>query len=118
MKLHFIMINNDIKEDYYSNYSNVGNSIVFSDGKNELKIIKGDIITFTKKGEANMVQGFKLDTYIKGKYEIMGLNINIASYTKKMQINEKGMFIEYDQYLDDEYSSTIKIYIKYTSKEE
>lgn len=116
MRLHFIMINNNIKENYFAEYKKINNKIVFSDSKNVIEIINEDgTITITKKGEANMVQSFKLNTYIKGKYEVMGIDINIASYTKKLEINEKGMFIEYDQYLDDELSSEIKIYIKYTS---
>lgn len=109
------MFNGDVKEDYYSDYIKKDNQIVFSDKKNTLKIIiDEDCLVFTKNGEVNMVQKFKLNTYIEGNYEVMGLSINIASYTKKIKLNEKGLFIEYDHYLDNQINSVAKIYIKFT----
>lgn len=113
MKVHFIIINKDVKEDYFSDAKQINNTIIFNNKGIETKFIINDDITIERKGNMHYIQKYILNKKIKGIYEIMGMNINISAFTKKININESGLFIEYDQYLDDLYESTIKIYLKF-----
>lgn len=115
MKVHFIIINKDLKEDYFVEALEKNNEkIIFE--KNNVKTefyFNKNGITVYRYGEMKYKQDFILNKKIKGFYEILNMNINIEALTTKMIINEKGIFIEYEQFIDDVYEGKIKIYLKY-----
>lgn len=113
MKVHFIIVNKDVKEDYFAVATQINNSISFKNKGIETTFTIADDVLIERKGDMHYIQRFKLNERIKGMYEIMGMNINISAYTKKLRINDSGIYIEYDQYLDDSFESNIKIYLKF-----
>lgn len=115
MKIHFIIVNKDVKEDYFADATFENNVIKFTKNgvANEFTIINNNSISLKRIGEMKYTQVFELNKKTKGNYEIMGLKINISVLTTKISINEKGFFIEYDHYIDDLYEGKIKVYLKY-----
>ena len=78
------------------------------DDINVLVNIKEDSVTLRRyNDEMDITLNFKRNNKLEGSYIIKSLNlkINILVYTKKLIINKKNIHINYDLYMNNEYSN-------------
>lgn len=69
-------------------------------------------IEIKRTGDVDMLQTFRLNEKCLGYYKNnSGINLNISSYTKKMQVSNNQIYLEYDYYLDEEWQSSNKLKI-------
>lgn len=76
---------------------------VEEDLKVEIKIENNRVLMNRKNDEYNLNLIFELNEKIKCKYEVnsLGLNLDIIVYTKKLEIEENRIYINYEMYNDN-----------------
>ena len=116
MLVEFLMQNKDMNIHYKVFGKRDGNIITFPD-----KSVPNTMITIEywdteveikRHGDVNMLQIFRLNERCEGYYKNnSGINLEIASFTKKMNVSNNLIEIEYDYYLDDDLQSSNKLKI-------
>lgn len=116
MLITFRMVNKETSTEFKVFGKKYNDVISFADKLNKDTMIHlhifSDKVIIEKSGNIKMYQEFILNKQVCGTYETYdGFSFNIASYTKKMEVNEHYVHIEYDYYLDEECQSSNKIEI-------
>lgn len=83
---------------------------VEEDLKVEIKIQNDKVLMNRKNDEYNLNLTFELNEKIKCKYEVnsIGLNLDIIVYTKKLEIEENRIYINYEMYNDNKIIGTFE----------
>lgn len=116
MLVEFLMQTNDMKINYKVFGKRDGNIITFPDKsvpntKMHVEIWDSEI-EIKRTGDVDMIQTFRLNEKCLGYYKNnAGINFNISSYTKKMQVGDNQIYLEYDYYLENEWQSSNKLKI-------
>lgn len=116
MLIEFEMISNDLDVNYKVFGRLDNNVLIFPDKSypnTEMRVsIFENEIEIKRSGSVNMLQTFILNKMCHGYYQNnQGINVKIASYTKKMLVEENQIVIEYDYYLEYEWQSSNKLKI-------
>ena len=74
--------------------------------------INNNTCHFKRTGVSNMDLVFDLSKNTVGHYHNnLGLDFNIIVKTKRLELSNQKIIIEYDYYLDNEYQQTVKLYL-------
>ena len=116
MLVEFLMKTNDMEIKYKVFGKRDGNIITFPDKSVPNTIMNIEIweneIEIKRTGDVNMLQAFCLNEKRSGYYKNnTGINFNISSYTKEMQVSDNQIYLEYDYYLENEWQSSNKLKI-------
>lgn len=116
MLVTFEMVTENFNINYKVFGKKEGNILTFPDKcvANTLisVVINDEIIEIIRKGDITMNQSFKLNTKLPGFYKNeLGMECNIASFTKKMEVTENSIMLVYDNYLENEWQSSNKLKI-------
>lgn len=116
MKIHFYSIAKDSKIDYITEASVEGNTYIFSDKALENTVnmltINDGFIELTRKGDVCSSMRFKLGRRTMASYSNnLGLAFDFVVYTRRLEVTNSKITIEYDFFIDSSYQDTVKIYV-------
>lgn len=91
------------------------NSYRFNDKENagyiEYKLLNQKLY-FKRVGNSNMDIVFDLNNHTKAKYKnSLGLEFDFLVKTKRLDISQSKIIIEYDYYIDGQFQSNVKLYL-------
>ena len=105
MKIHFYSIQDGESIDFISDASFFNNTYIFQDKTADnitakCKLCSDNKIEFVREGFVSTFIVFELGKRTKAKYkDEMGLAFDFMVYTKRLEITEKKISIEYDYYI-------------------
>ena len=116
MLVQFEMITKDMNINYKVFGKRDGNVLVFPDKSVPNTLITLEFweteIEIKRSGSVDMLQKFRLNEKCDGYYKNdNGIDLKIASFTKKMDVMENQIYLEYDYYLENEWQSSNKLKI-------
>lgn len=108
IKIYAILSNSDNETttvEALADYNTNDNTIryVEEDLKVEIKILEDRIVMNRKNDEYDLNLEFELNEKKKCKYQVnsIGLTLDIVVYTKKLEIEDKRIYINYELYNDN-----------------
>ncbi len=108
VKIYSVLSNSDNETttiEALAEYDKKNKIIKYTDEDTSVEIeIKNKTVTMKRKNEEfNMVLKFSLNEKERCKYEVvsLGLNMDIDVYTKKLEIEENRIYINYELYNDN-----------------
>lgn len=118
--LRFKITSQDSEVQFQTEAEFKNNRIKFvdNDGVMNYVILKDNIVEYYKKGEIDMKYKFDLDKVTKGHYKIIGTEFVFDIVTNILQMEEDGLYIEYDLYQSSDLVNQTKLTLVYETKEE
>jgi len=108
IKIYSVLSNNDNETttvEALADYDEKENTIKYveEDLKVEITILNSKILMHRKNDEYDLNLTFELNEKIKCKYQVnsIGLNLDIVVYTKKLEIEENRIYINYEIFNDN-----------------
>lgn len=108
VKIYSVLSNNDNETttvEALADYDEKENVIKYQeeDLKVEIKISNDKVVMNRKNDEYNLSLIFELNEKIKCKYLVnsIGLTVDITAYTKKLEIEENRIYINYELFNDN-----------------
>lgn len=108
IKIYSILENNDnetTKIEALADYDETKGIVKYNeeDLKVEIELFKDKIIMNRSNNEYNLILEFELNKKIRCKYDVksVGLNLEIDVFTKKLEIEEKRIYINYELFNDN-----------------
>ncbi len=108
VKIYSVLSNNDNETttiEALADYDEKEGIIKYveEDLKVEIKILNNKILMHRKNDEYDLNLTFELNEKIKCKYQVnsIGLNLDIMVYTKKLEIEENRIYINYEIFNDN-----------------
>jgi uncharacterized beta-barrel protein YwiB (DUF1934 family) len=116
MLVQFEMITDEMNINFKVFGKRDGNIVTFPDKSVPNTIITLEFwdteIEIKRSGSVDMLQKFRLNEKCNGYYKNdNGIDLKIASYTKKMIVSENQIYLEYDYYLENDLQSSNKLKI-------
>ena len=113
----FIKNNDGLTEFEGINYTKKGNKLIFNSDEDNYEFIIDKTIKMNKENKESKISIlFDKDNKSNGLYEIKEMNatFNLNIITNSLEITEKSVIIDYELYIESEYTGNfeIKIIIK------